>query len=61
MSAIYVLTKGDFEIVNVFKDGKPIETMTKGKAILTIGHMEISDFWVQLDGLGCLTVCIYLK
>lgn len=61
MKAIDVLTHGDFEIVNVFKDGAAIENMSKGKAILVIGDMTISDFWVQVDGLGCLNCCIYLN
>lgn len=61
MQAIDILTHGDFEDVNVFKDGQKVETMSKGKAILTIGNMDISDFWIQNDAIGCLNICIYLK
>lgn len=61
MTVTDILSKGKFQIVNVFQNGKSIETMSKGEAILKIGGMEISDFWIENDGLNCLNICIYLK
>lgn len=61
MRVIDILTRGNFEVVNVFQNGKPIDSMNKGMAILTIGDLEFTDFWIQNDGLGCLNLCIYLK
>lgn len=61
MRVIDILTHGNFETVIVMRDAKPIETMSKSKAILAIGHLDIKDFWIDLDGLGCLNIGITLK
>lgn len=61
MRVIDILTHGNFETVIVMRDGKPIETMSKGMAILSIGHLEMKDFWIEFDGLGCLYIGITLK
>lgn len=61
MRVIDILTHGEFETVIVMCDGKFLDTMSKGMAILSIGDLDMKDFWIKSDSLGLLYIVISLK
>lgn len=58
----YVLSRGDFENVVIFKNHSTFhETLPVSKARCLYGSVEVDDFYIMLDGLQCLIIGITLK